>query len=174
MKIPAVPTAKNGSNSQTYVQPRMAKLPICQSAILRRSSEKTALNVVRSAFKKSERTMPHRMIVLFDIDLSIREENAATKKTVASPKIKPVSGRENALKNGRVIPLMMIIPAPKDAPDETPKMYGEASGLRKMDWQTAPLIAKHPPARNASSTRGRRRSHTIETFFGSIFGARGM
>jgi len=98
-----------------------------------RSSENIALNVESRALKKSDITMPQRMIVLFDIDLSMREENEATKKTVNNPKIKPVNGREKPNKKGRLIPLMMIKPAPKDAPEETPKIYGEASGFRRMD-----------------------------------------
>jgi hypothetical protein len=100
----------------------MAKLPICQRAMRRKSSEKIALNVVSSAFKKSDSTIPQRIIVLFDIVLSMREEKAATKKTVTRPKTKPVSGREKPSNSGSVMPLMIIIPAPSDAPDETPKI----------------------------------------------------
>jgi hypothetical protein len=117
--------------------------------------------------------MPHRITVLFDMVLSRRDENAVTRKTVASPKTKPVKGRVKPLRKGSAIPLMIIIPAPRLAPEETPKMYGEASGFRRMDWQTAPLMARQPPAKNASSALGSRKSHTIETFFGSIDWARG-
>jgi hypothetical protein len=88
----------------------------------RRSSEKTALKTVSSPFRKSEITMPQRIIVLFDIDLSRRDEIAATRKTVTSPKIKPVKGREKIYASGSVIPLMMTRPAPSDAPDDTPKI----------------------------------------------------
>jgi hypothetical protein len=121
-KIPVIPMTRNGSSNNTEDQPRMAKLPICHSAIRRRSSEKTALNIVSAALKKSEKTIPHRIIVLFDIDLSIREEKAATQKTAPNPNTNPVSGKVKAPSRGSAIPLMMIIPAPKDAPDETPKM----------------------------------------------------
>jgi hypothetical protein len=116
--------------------------------------------------------MPHKIIVLFDIDLSSFDEKNATNKTVTRPKIKPVNGSVNPPNKANENPLIMIIPAPREAPEETPKIKGEASGFLKMDWQTAPAIARLPPTINASSTLGRRNSHTIETFLGSISGGK--
>ena len=68
---------------------------------------------------------PIRSNVYSDIIFELEDnnsENEATKKTAASPKIKPVNGREKPPSKGRVIPLIIIIPAPKDAPDETPRI----------------------------------------------------
>jgi hypothetical protein len=52
----------------------------------------------------------------------MREENAATRKTVAMPKIKPVRGSVKLPSRGIAIPQIIINPAPRDAPDETPRM----------------------------------------------------
>ena len=100
----------------------MAKLPICQRTMRRRSSENTALNVVNTAFKKSDKTIPQRIIVLPESVLSIVEEKAATKKTVKSANTNPATGRVKLPKSGIEKPLTIIIPAPRDAPDDTPKI----------------------------------------------------
>ena len=51
--------------------------------------------------------------------------------------------------------------APNDAPDETPIIEGEASGLRNIPCIINPHIAKLAPANEAMSIRGNRTSNMI-------------
>src|SRR5262245_49520184 len=55
----------------------------------------------------------------------------------------------------------MAITAPRDAPAETPRRPGSASGLRVSPWSTAPHIPSVPPTAMASTVRGKRSSITI-------------
>src|SRR2546428_10597296 len=50
----------------------------------------------------------------------------------------------------------MTITAPSVAPDDTPSVSGDASGLRSRAWNTTPATAKLPPTSAAASTRGSR------------------
>ena len=59
------------------------------------------------------------------------------------------------------MPRTVTIAAPTDAPDETPKVYGEASGLCKTDCVTAPPTDIAAPVKNASKTLGMRMPHMI-------------
>ena len=77
--MPIIPTKQNGIISHTYVQPLIAKLPICQSAILFKSSENIAVKVVSKALTNKEKTIPANIIVLLDMVLSILLENNITK-----------------------------------------------------------------------------------------------
>ena len=75
----------------------------------------------------NEKTIPANIIVLFDIVLSILLENNMTKYTVKSPNINPTKGSVKLPMTGIVIPVIITRPAPNDAPDDTPKVYGDAS-----------------------------------------------
>ena len=55
----------------------------------------------------------------------------------------------------------MASTAPSPAPPDSPSRYGSASGLRIIAWSAAPQTARLPPTKNASSTRGARRSRTM-------------
>lgn len=50
--------------------------------------------------------------------------------------------------------------APRDAPEEMPRMYGSASGFFTMACMTTPLMDSPTPTAAASTSRGRRISHT--------------
>jgi hypothetical protein len=54
-------------------------------------------------------------------------------------------------------PKKMVSAAPKAAPEEIPKVKGEARGLRKIAWATAPLTARPAPTSMPIVTLGRRR-----------------
>ena len=45
---------------------------------------------------------------------------------------------------------------PKEAPAETPSIWGQASGLRSSAWSTTPQAAIPPPMAAPKRTRGRR------------------
>jgi hypothetical protein len=66
--------------------------------------------------------MPKRITVLLDRVLSKREEKLRTKKTVPRPKTNPAAGRVNPPKKGRENPVRMMTAAPRDAPEETPRI----------------------------------------------------
>ena len=48
----------------------------------------------------------------------------------------------------------MYIPTPREAPDETPKVYGDANGFFNIDWIMAPLTAREAPTPKANNTLG--------------------
>ncbi len=50
----------------------------------------------------------------------------------------------------------MTIPAPRDAPLDTPRVKGEARGFLSTDCTAVPQAERAAPVRNPSSTRGRR------------------
>ena len=89
-----------------------------------------------------------------------------TKYTVKSPNINPTKGSVKLPMTGIVIPVIITRPAPNDAPDDTPKVYGDASWFFNIDCTTAPLVAKHPPTKNANNTLGNLIFHIIDTSFG--------
>ena len=72
-------------------------------------------------------------MVLFDIVLSIVEEKTITIYTVAKPNKKPTNGSVKLPIIGIEIPVTIINPAPRDAPDDTPRVYGDASWFFKID-----------------------------------------
>lgn len=57
--------------------------------------------------------------------------------------------------------------APTDAPDETPNVYGSASGLRNNPWKEAPATAKELPTSKANSTLGNLMVYTMFEYMGS-------
>ena len=59
---------------------------------------------------------------LFDMVLSILEENTITPYTVKSPNTNPIKGRVKFPKKDIFIPSIITIPAPNDAPDDTPSV----------------------------------------------------
>jgi hypothetical protein len=127
-----------------------------------------AVMVVRMALINNENTIPKRMMVLFDMFLSILEEKAISEYMVIRPDKNPAAGRVNLPRRGNDIPPRITIPEPRETPDETPRVYGEASWFLRMDWITTPLMDREPPAIKARRIRGTRKSQTIDTFFGSI------
>src|SRR5262245_29301856 len=50
----------------------------------------------------------------------------------------------------------MTTTAPSVAPDETPRVSGDASGFRRNAWNTTPAIAKALPTSTDARTRGSR------------------
>src|SRR5262245_22325774 len=63
------------------------------------------------------------------------------------------TGREGA---SAVSPAAVAANAPRAAPPDTPRMYGSASGLRRIAWKTAPAAPNAAPAIAARSRRGSR------------------
>ena len=66
--------------------------------------------------------------------------------------MKPIKGNVNPPNIGIYIPETITSPAPKDAPEDTPRVYGDASSFFNTDCTTEPLVAKHPPTINANNT----------------------
>ena len=132
------------------------------------SSLKNADNVANKAFTNNEKTIPKSIIVLLDIVLSIFAEKVITINTVVSPEINPTIGRVKLPNIGKVTPETITSPAPNDAPEDTPNVYGEANWFLSMDCTTAPLVAKQPPTRKANKTLGNLNFQIIDTSFISI------
>lgn len=135
--------------------------PSCHFIIMYILSFEKVESSVKMALIKSERTIPHRTIVVLSKFLSTFDAKPTQRITVKRPKIRPTSGSVNVFKNGRVIPVTKIIPTPSDAPLETPSVYGDANGLRRTDWITAPLAEIDAPTRKAIITRGSRNSQIV-------------
>ena len=97
------------------------------------------------------------------------------KTNTETPKapVKPIIPIE-LLPNTLPIPNTTASVAPKDAPDDTPNVYGDASWFFNIDCTTAPLVAKHPPTKNANKTLGNLIFHIIDTSFGITPSLRGI
>lgn len=117
---------------------------------------------------QKQKTIPASIMVLLAIVLSILEEKTITPYTVINPHKKPINGNVNCPRNGIDIPRTITNPAPKDAPDDTPRVYGDANSFLSIDWTTDPLTAKHPPTIKANNTLGSLSDHIIDISFGSI------
>ena len=63
------------------------------------------------------------------------------------------------------IPSIITNPPPSDVPDDTPKVYGEASSFFKTDWTTYPLTGREPPTKKPSKTLGYSKSPYNWYFF---------
>ena len=57
-------------------------------------------------------------------------------------------------KIGRVNPKKSTMTAPTDAPEETPSVYGSASGFFNNPWKEAPAMANENPTSIANNTLG--------------------
>src|SRR5690625_4779118 len=77
------------------------------------------------------------------------------------------TGNVNDPSNGSDMPKNIVITAPTEAPEDTPNVYGSASGLRKRPWKAAPAIARDAPTSPDNNTRGKRIFHTILACMGS-------
>ena len=84
-----------------------------------------------------------------------------------------IKGRVKFPKKDIFIPSIITNPAPNDAPDDTPKVYGDASSFFKTDWTTDPLTAREPPTKKASRTLGTLRDQIIDTSFWFILSTSG-
>ena len=118
--------------------------------------------------KNKEKTIPVKIIVVLDNSLSTLLANNKTIIIVNKLHKNPTRDKEKFPRNGIVIPETIKRPTPSDAPDDTPKVYGEANGFFNTDWTTAPLTAKAPPTQKANKTLGNLILHIIETSFASI------
>ena len=58
-------------------------------------------------------------------------------------------------------PKMITTIAPSDAPADTPRVKGVASGLRSSAWKTTPATASAAPTSAPATTRGRRATNRI-------------
>jgi hypothetical protein len=97
------------------------------------SSLNRAVIVVRIALQNREKTIPDKIIVEVDICLSTLEANLTIINTVKSPHKKPTKGNVS-LPNKGIEKLEIISkPTPREAPEETPKVYGEANGFLSTD-----------------------------------------
>ena len=77
-------------------------------------------------------------MVLLDIALSILVENRITKKTVINPNTNPTNGNVKLPTTGIVIPVTIIRPAPSDAPEDTPSVYGDESASSRASRKKFP------------------------------------
>ncbi|EKN67412.1 hypothetical protein BAZO_09626 [Schinkia azotoformans LMG 9581] len=98
--------------------------------------------------------IPVRMIVSTDIFRSTIRENVKTRNKVNKAKMILIIGKVNEPITGRVNPKKRTMTAPTDAPDETPSVYGSASGFFNSPWKEAPAMANENPTSIANSTLG--------------------
>lgn len=108
---------------------------------------------VSTALIKSEKIIPAKMSVLSESDRSTVCANLTTANTVTTAPKEPASGSDTAEKLGVK---KSVQAAQRDAPDETPMVYADASRFFKQPCIITPVIAKAPPHKNAVNTRGRR------------------
>ena len=86
-----------------------------------------------------------------------RPRRAAITKTSNALTVAPAKAPAGSAHTARAAsPLWIARTAPSDAPVDTPRMPGSASGLRKRPWSAAPATASPPPTTNPSSARGKR------------------
>src|SRR4051794_37243822 len=91
-------------------------------------------------------------------------------KTMAKAAIAPANAPIERVTAPDPKPRIITDTAPVDAPDDTPSRYGSASGLRVIDCNTAPEIARPNPTVAASKTRGKRDSQTRASMSGGAGG----
>jgi len=132
------------------------------------SSLYNAVIVVRMALKNKENTIPDKIIVVFDMPLSTVDANFTIANTVPIPHKKPIIGIVNFPMKGIENPVTISNPTPRDAPEDTPKVYGDASGFLSTDWTTAPLTESEPPTIKANKTLGNLKFQIIATSLLSI------
>ena len=116
---------------------------------------------VSIAFINNENTIPTKIIVLLDMFLSNFDVKLTARNTVNSPKTNPKKGNVNIPRKGMLTPVIMTIPAPTEAPDDTPKVYEDARGFFNTDCITVPLTANAPPTIKANRVRGILKFKTI-------------
>ena len=149
-----IPIIKNGIPAKTYDQLFIANDPICHIVIAFKSSLHIDVTVVNIALVKSDNTIPANITVLFESPLSTLLEKIITAKTVKTPHKNPIIGIAKFPITGIEIPRTMYIPTPREAPDETPRVYGDANGFFNIDWILAPLTAREAPPPKANNTLG--------------------
>ncbi len=96
------------------------------------SFERPAISV-NTADRKSDNTIPIKTIVAEPMFLSTLAVNEAHTITAAIPNTVPIAASDSSLAIGNVMPKTVTMAAPSDAPDDTPSVYGEASGLCRTD-----------------------------------------
>src|SRR5690606_20019561 len=78
----------------------------------------------------------------------------------------PTAPTNAATGRSTVIPRTRTPTAPRAAPEETPRRYGSASGLRTTACITVPATASPAPTAAAATTRAPRPCHTIASWTG--------
>src|SRR5690625_210581 len=123
------PRTKKGDINMTWDQPRMDTLPRIQPIICLSSSPVNAIIKEIKAPRKELKIIPVKIIVSTRIARSIFRAKYNT--------IKIVKKDANILNNGRVkepihgseILKKIVITAPTEAPEDTPKVKGSANGF---------------------------------------------
>ncbi len=83
-------------------------------------------------------------------------------RTAARPKTKEKAWMARMLLKKRIASA-----APRPAPADTPRMWGETSGLRNRPWNAAPEMDSPAPTNTPASSRGRRTSNRTDSRVGS-------
>ena len=83
------------------------------------------------------------------------------KATVATAPVKEAASRKGSQGTRAWSPRAVTAKAPSAAPPETPRMYGSASGFRRIAWKTAPAAPRAAPVMAASRMRGSRTRRII-------------
>ena len=137
------------------------RLPINQYiivCILSVSFEKYIIKLV-NALKTAFKAVPAK-ISLIEVALPPMLDNSKTKTLAEKAPIKadtPIKFSPKIFPKPNIIALA----APKEAPEETPKIYGSAKGFFTMACITVPQTANPAPIQTASIILGKRNSHTI-------------
>ena len=114
-----------------YPQPLEENEPIFQINIEDKLSFFIEVIKLRSESKNNEITMPTKITLLLFNLLSILLHKNKTKSTVKIENENPTNAYEKFF--SELKPKTINNPTPKDAPDETPKVYEEANGFLKTD-----------------------------------------
>ena len=130
--------------------------------------------VVSTALQNKEKTIPDKIIVEVDIYLSTMEANLTIISTVKSPHKNPVKGNVSFPNKGNEKLDIISKPTPSEAPEDTPKVYGEANGFLSTDWTTAPLTDNEPPTIKANNTLGNLKFQIIAISLAFIFLDKGI
>lgn len=110
--------------------------------------------------KNSDMAIPIRIRVTGDSLTNLEIIRTTTTGTIPNRNaltVVPYIPRDVPMEN----PMTMAMVAPKSAPDDIPKVYGDANGLFIRFWTAVPHIANVAPAMHAISTLGSLTSHTM-------------
>src|SRR5690625_171807 len=131
MNKPIAPMTKKGTIIFKWLHPRIETLPNNQPIICLSSSPVKAIIKEINDPKKELKITPVKIIVSTRIARSILSAKINTINTVTKALIILKKGKEKEPNMGIDKLKKIVITAPTEAPEETPRVKGSASGLRK-------------------------------------------
>ena len=118
------------------------------------SSPVSAIMSDRTEPRNEPKMIPVRMIVSIFIERSTSLAKPMTRNIVIAAPVILKTGNVYVPKIGIDKPKKSVTTAPTEAPDDTPSVYGSASGFFSNPWKAAPEMASAAPTSPAKYDAG--------------------